>query len=1048
MRFFCAAVTLFAMTLLLPDTVCAQTYSYKTFDLTNGLPGSYVNAIGQDKEGFLWVGLETGLYRFDGFNFYSVTLPDTLSQGYPASLFCDAGGVMWIGFTDGSLFTWSAGSVVTRQGDTDADRINRIMASPDGKTWIVSQSRGIYVAGSGKTTKLATPEGIVIFDIAFIGEDSLLVATQDNLHICKIQGDQIVIVKSFPELEYTWVQSLVSLPGRRWAAGTDGAGLYIISEAEGSFIASPVSGYQPLEGVRIPAVLPVDGSTLLAATRESGVAKIRFSDDFLSVASGEIYDIRSGLPDNDVRTVFTDREGNLWIGLFNRGLAAVTTNAFSFYLPGADREITYIGETSDGIVMGTRSGLYDFNPATGSFGNYRDLNKKTGGSGITSWKAERDGNIWIGTASDGLFLLNSSGSVKSFYRAGNPGQDHINGITLDRKYIWLATLNGVVVLDRETGKRIREFTTWDRLPNTNNISQVVSVKEGVVMAATETDKLCYLNITEGVITEGLVMEGPMRNRIQSISNAGADGSISAGTLGNGLFRFRADTLLNITSADGLLTNYCYSVLNASDGRIWTGHERGFSVVNLSAGAIRTFGRDFGVTGDCLPNALFEASDGRIYVGTTEGVVVYDPRMERKNPPPPQAGIISVVIGGTEYPWRPVYQLPYRTSYKIQVNYAGLSLSDPLNVIYRTRLTNYDEDWTDPTYDRSEDYSLRDGNYTFTVEASPADKSTAGTTASFEIHIKRPFFRTWWFILGLVAVLSGIVYIIILLRERMHRIQRKALEDELDIRTAEVRAQREELFQKNTDITESITYAKRIQTSVLPDTSRLATVFGDAFVFFLPRDIVSGDFYWFDWIDKDKFILVCADSTGHGVPGAFMSMIGTALLQDIITRKKIVKPSQILVELDRQIFSTLNQNQEVEAANDGMDIVVCEFNVKTRHLVFASAMRPVILIIDGEQQYVRGNRAAIGGESASEKFFNDQEYYLREGDLIYLFSDGYPDQFGGRGSKKMKISRLKALIEDIKHLPMAEQYTRVKDYFFEWKGENEQIDDVLIMGIKL
>ncbi|HUW92400.1 MAG TPA: SpoIIE family protein phosphatase, partial [Bacteroidales bacterium] len=202
------------------------------------------------------------------------------------------------------------------------------------------------------------------------------------------------------------------------------------------------------------------------------------------------------------------------------------------------------------------------------------------------------------------------------------------------------------------------------------------------------------------------------------------------------------------------------------------------------------------------------------------------------------------------------------------------------------------------------------------------------------------------------------------------------------------------------------------------------------------------------IDKDKFILVCADSTGHGVPGAFMSMIGTALLQDIITRKKIFKPSQILVELDRQIFATLNQNQEVEAANDGMDIVVCEFNLKTRHLVFASAMRPVILIIDGEQQYIRGNRSAVGGESASEKFFNDQEYYLREGDLIYLFSDGYPDQFGGHGSKKMKISRLRILIEEIKSLPMPEQYVRMKDFFYEWKGDNEQIDDVLFMGIKL
>ncbi|MDZ7634232.1 MAG: SpoIIE family protein phosphatase [Bacteroidales bacterium] len=144
--------------------------------------------------------------------------------------------------------------------------------------------------------------------------------------------------------------------------------------------------------------------------------------------------------------------------------------------------------------------------------------------------------------------------------------------------------------------------------------------------------------------------------------------------------------------------------------------------------------------------------------------------------------------------------------------------------------------------------------------------------------------------------------------------------------------KEELAQKNLDITESIKYAKRIQSSVLPDTARLGSVFKEAFVFFQPRDIVSGDFYWFDWIDKDRFVLVCSDSTGHGVPGAFMSMIGTALLQDIITVKKITRPSQVLHELDRQIFSTLNQNQEMEASNDGMDIVVCEFNIKTRQLV--------------------------------------------------------------------------------------------------------------------
>lgn len=180
----------------------------------------------------------------------------------------------------------------------------------------------------------------------------------------------------------------------------------------------------------------------------------------------------------------------------------------------------------------------------------------------------------------------------------------------------------------------------------------------------------------------------------------------------------------------------------------------------------------------------------------------------------------------------------------------------------------------------------------------------------------------------------------------------------------------------------------------------------------------------------------------------MSMIGTALLQDIITVKKITRPSQVLHELDRQIFSTLNQNQELEASNDGMDIVVCEFNLTTRQLVFASAMRPVILVIDGVQHYVRGNRSSVGGESVTEKFYDDQEYHLREGDMVFLFTDGYCDQFGGAGGKKMKISRLKTLIDDLTPLNAVEQQKQVKDFFIEWMGKNEQVDDVLFMGMRV
>jgi serine phosphatase RsbU (regulator of sigma subunit) len=178
------------------------------------------------------------------------------------------------------------------------------------------------------------------------------------------------------------------------------------------------------------------------------------------------------------------------------------------------------------------------------------------------------------------------------------------------------------------------------------------------------------------------------------------------------------------------------------------------------------------------------------------------------------------------------------------------------------------------------------------------------------------------------------------------------------------------------------------------------------------------------------------------------MIGSTLLQDIIGRKGITKPSQIITMLDKQIFSTLNQNVELGVANDGMDMVICEINTKSRHIRFASAMRPVIIVMGGESFYIKGNRSSVGGESVIEKYFDYQEYYLNEGDTVYLFSDGLPDQFGGTDGKKMKIARLKKLIEDVANLPLSGQKEVILKFFDEWKGGYDQVDDILLMGIRL
>jgi serine phosphatase RsbU (regulator of sigma subunit) len=543
------------------------------------------------------------------------------------------------------------------------------------------------------------------------------------------------------------------------------------------------------------------------------------------------------------------------------------------------------------------------------------------------------------------------------------------------------------------------------------------------------------------------MSGTSKNKVLCFTES-INGDIFAGTAGNGMFYFSNDSVTRITTSNGLLANFCYSIFADSDEKIWIGHERGFSRYDMRTGTIKTYTTDFAKGGDCNSNAVCETSDGKVLIGTTEGLIVFDRKKDKKILVPPINNIVSVTINDVKYPYRSLYSFPY-DKYSITIDYVGISLSDPEKVFYSTKLDNWDDKYSELKLDRQTPYSLKDGKYKFNlISVNEENGLSQNDPVTFDIYIKQPFWRSWWFILSFFMLSAVVVIVIIREREKAQNKIKEYLESELAERTRLVLKQKDEIELQNIEITDSINYAKRIQSSILPDVNKLKDTFKDAFIIFHPRDIVSGDFYWFDKFSDDKFIIVCADSTGHGVPGAFMSMIGSTLLQDIVSRKEITRPSQILSMLDKQIFSTLNQNIDVGVSNDGMDMVVCEFNIKTRHIRFASAMRPVILVMQGEPYYIKGNRCSVGGEAVIEKYFDDQEYYLNEGDIVYMFSDGLPDQFGGADGKKMKIARLKRLIEKVSKLPMTEQKEMISDYFFDWKGDYDQVDDILLMGIRV
>lgn len=253
-----------------------------------------------------------------------------------------------------------------------------------------------------------------------------------------------------------------------------------------------------------------------------------------------------------------------------------------------------------------------------------------------------------------------------------------------------------------------------------------------------------------------------------------------------------------------------------------------------------------------------------------------------------------------------------------------------------------------------------------------------------------------------------------------------------------------------DFTDSIQYAKRIQEAILPPKNTLQTHYPDSFILHLPRDIVSGDFYWFTK-QNNYFIWAVADCTGHGVPGAFMSLIGNEYLHQLVKNENILGPEQCLHFLDKQITTALHQDGEARESRDGLDIGLAAINTENFMCQFAGANIPLMLIRKGEFQLIDGVKDSIGGYLEREKEFYAHEFKLEKNDCLYMTSDGFTDQFGGTdelSGKKFMRKRLRELLLKIHHLPMQEQKIILDTEFALWKGKHKQVDDVLIMGIRI
>ncbi|MCB9198070.1 MAG: SpoIIE family protein phosphatase [Flavobacteriales bacterium] len=419
---------------------------------------------------------------------------------------------------------------------------------------------------------------------------------------------------------------------------------------------------------------------------------------------------------------------------------------------------------------------------------------------------------------------------------------------------------------------------------------------------------------------------------------------------------------------------------------------------------------------------------------------------------------SVLFGGNG-PLKDDYELPYVSKDKIEFKFASNTFSSEEKTQYSWMLVGFDDDWSEWSFMTFEDYALQEGTYTFKVRARNG-KGEISNEASFTFTVLPPWYRTWWAYLLFFLILVLLIVVLIRLSIRRVKQQNIKLEKIVEERTQEVVAQKAEaekqrdiaehqkhlVEEKNNEILDSINYAERIQRSFLATKEVLDENLKDYFVFFRPKDVVSGDFYWGAELNDGKFAWSVADSTGHGVPGAIMSLLNISSLEKSIETE--TSPEKILGKTREIIINRLKKDGSADGGKDGMDCNLLVIDQERSTLTFASANNPVVVIRGGEILEFKGDKIPVGKHDRDQESFTLQTLQLQKGDVIYALTDGFPDQFGGEKGKKFMIKNLKNKFLEIAHLSMSEQEQLLGQEFDSWKEGHEQIDDVCIIGVRV
>lgn len=1061
----------------------AQTDNYRIvhFKKDDGLQSELVKSIAQDTIGFIWIATDDGLIRFDGYSFqqYREELPNT----YMKNVFRNSDGKL-LATSDIGLI-----EIISRPGkpefhtllqgtssgatDTVGAYLKLMYEDKAGNLWFSNNSI-IFQYAKGEIQRFVLSDKNQTDDYqrsySFFEDDfGNFYAISEPGHLYHYDKAAGSFQEIENKLEISAVQHAISLNGGNALIGSR-HGLYkmVFNEA-GNLLSAGLL----VDAADVSYLFKKNANEIFVATWSKGLKLLKTDHE------GFEYNTVNKIKQKGINYIFRDKNRNYWLATDNGILLMQDTEFTPKFQNYTDNYIQHIVQLTDSTLLFT-DGNKVYKITDGKDGQKIDEFLSLTGKIVLRMATDENG-IWMADNTGEIFFADDNGIKKTI------DLSHLGGavfmLTKDTYgNLWACQDGHNEVVKIEPDGDIRQYGEKNGV-----ISRIVSIRsnqKGELVFGGLNDK-GFLYRFDYQTDKFINLSTPIpfaHNTDININDLAFDDDGNLWLASSfGILQYHGDSISRLNLGN-MTSNAVKAIQIDHNNLLWFANSQG--IIKYVKNVPVVFDEFNGMPSKVISYRCITVDNrNRVWVGTVAGLGF----SENKKRYRVTASPFFVFAESAGKAFKPVLaNQSFSSDSYLRFEYVSPSFPGKY-ITYQVRIIGADEQWKQPVERQKLLISnLPPGDYVLQIRAKQRGNYIWSKPLQYAFHIYLPWYKTWWAWIAFALLLGLLVWFIIKAYTRKLQNDRKRLEKIVSIRTKEIEEQKNEIKTQrdkateqhdqiaiqNKKITSSIQYASRIQKALLPPENILNDTLPDYFIFYKPRDIVSGDFYWMQKKENLNF-LVAADSTGHGVPGALMSMLGISMLNEIVNKNfelrdvAELKANEILNQLREKLKDALRQTGKGGETNDGIDLALCIIDCKTKMMQFAGAYNSLYLFrkkaiekddfIDVNRKsiekygtlnliQIHADRMPIGIYFGEEKLFTNNTFQLKQGDKFYIFSDGFIDQTGEKTGRKFMAKKFRRLLADLYDKPMDKQKSELEKVFNTWRGKRVQVDDILVVGI--